>query len=68
MSKKKPPPTVVLQSFFVRDHQRRLRLAIDLLEQEARRQHEPPTHSQSQPQTETLRAFTATHNRTGGQS
>ncbi|HKX32564.1 MAG TPA: TonB-dependent receptor [Blastocatellia bacterium] len=37
MSKKKPPPTVALQSVFVRDHQRRLRLVIDLQEEEARR-------------------------------
>ena len=48
MSKKKPPPAVALHSIFVRDHQRRLRLVIDLLELEARRQHTPPTNSQSQ--------------------
>lgn len=41
MSKKKPPPAVVLQSIFVRDHQRRLRLVIELLEKEARREHTP---------------------------
>jgi RNA-directed DNA polymerase len=34
MSKKKPPPAVVLQSIFVRDHPRRLRLVIELLEAE----------------------------------
>jgi hypothetical protein len=38
MPRKKPPPMVVLEPIFVRDHQRRLRLVIDLLEQEARRQ------------------------------
>ena len=58
MSKKKPPPTVVLQSIFVRDHQRRLRLVIDLLEKEACCQHTPSTNLQSQ--TETLRALAAT--------
>ena len=53
MSKKKPPPTVVLESVFVRDHQRRLRLVIELLEQQAHRQHTSPTHFQlpSQPET-----------------
>jgi hypothetical protein len=35
---KKPPPAVMLESVFVRDHQRRLRLALTLLEEEARRQ------------------------------
>jgi hypothetical protein len=45
MSHKKPPPTVVLEPVFVRDHQRRLRLVIDLLEQEASRQHALPTNS-----------------------
>ncbi len=45
MSQKKPPPMVVLEPVFVRDHQRRLRLVIDLLEQEARHQHASPTHS-----------------------
>jgi hypothetical protein len=44
MSQKKPPPTVVLEPAFVRDHQRRLRLVIDLLEQEAHRQHASPTN------------------------
>jgi hypothetical protein len=67
MSKKELPPTVMLQSIFVRDHQRRLRLVIELLEREARRQHRPPTNSQSQSQTETLRAFTATQKSSGGE-
>jgi hypothetical protein len=48
MSKKKSPPAVALQSVFVRDYQRRLRLVIELLEQEARRQSTPPTNLQSQ--------------------
>src|SRR6266498_471153 len=47
MSKKKSLPTVALQSVFVRDHQRRLRLVIELLEKEARRQSTPPTNLQS---------------------
>lgn len=49
MPKKETPLTVVLEPVFVRDHQRRLRLVIDLLEQEAHRQYIPPTNSQSQP-------------------
>jgi hypothetical protein len=68
MSKKKPPPAVVLQSIFVRDHQRRLRLVIELLEEEARRQYTPSTNLRSQSETETLRAFTATPHSSGGKS
>ncbi|MDQ3254534.1 MAG: hypothetical protein M3R15_11600 [Acidobacteriota bacterium] len=34
--------TVLLEPVFVRDHQRRLRLVMDLLEQELRQQHTPP--------------------------
>ena len=64
MSKKKSPPTVALQSVFVRDYQRRLRLVIELLEKEARRQSTPPTNLQSQP--ETPRAFMAAPNNSGG--
>jgi hypothetical protein len=68
MSKKKPPPAVVLQSIFVRDHQRRLRLVIELLEKEALRQSTPSQNLQSQSQAETLRAFTATLHSPGGKS
>ena len=68
MSKKKPPSAVVLQSIFVRDHQRRLRLVIELLEEEARRQYTPSTNLRSQSETETLRAFTATPHSSGGKS
>lgn len=68
MSKKKPPPAVVLQSISVRDHQRRLRLVIELLEEEARRQYTPSTNLPSQSETETLRAFTATPHSSGGKS
>jgi hypothetical protein len=68
MSKKKPPPAVVLQSVFVRDHQRRLRLVIDLLEEEVRRQHTPSTNLPSQPQTDISRALTAAPHRSGGKS
>ena len=68
MSKKKPPPAVALQSIFVRDHPRRLRLVIELLEEEARRQYTPSTNLRSQSETETLRAFTATPHISGGKS
>ena len=64
MSKKKSPPTVALQSVFVRDYQRRLRLVIELLEKEARRLQTPPTNLQSQ--TESPRAFMAAPNNHGG--
>jgi len=64
MSKKKSPPAVALQSVFVRDYQRRLRLVIELLEQEARRQATPPTNLQSL--TKNARAFTAAPNNHGG--
>ena len=37
----KLPPTVLLEPVFVRDHQRRLRLVIDLLEQDFHRQPTP---------------------------
>ncbi|HZS04037.1 MAG TPA: hypothetical protein VFD58_04310 [Blastocatellia bacterium] len=62
MPKKKPLPTVRMEPVFARDHQRRLRLVIDLLEQEARRQ------QQSSPETklETLRAFIAAQTSLGG--
>ena len=64
MSKKKSPPTVALQSVFVRDYQRRMRLVIELLENEARRQSAPPKNLQSQ--IENARAFVATPNNSGG--
>lgn len=64
MSKRKSPPTVALQSVFVRDYQRRLRLVIELLEKEAHRQSTPPPNLQSQ--TENARAFKATPNNHGG--
>jgi len=35
----KAPPRVRLEHVFVRDHQRRLQLVIDVLEQEFRQQH-----------------------------
>ena len=41
MPKKKPPPMVRMEQVFVRDAQRRLRLVIELLEQEALRQPSP---------------------------
>jgi hypothetical protein len=64
MSKKKSPPAVALQSVFVRDYQRRLRLVIEFLEKEARRLQTPTTNLQSQ--TESPRAFSAAPNNHGG--
>lgn len=68
MSNKKPPPAVVLQSIFVRDHQRRLRLVIELLEKEALRQSTPSPNLPSQPQAETPRALAAMPHNPGGKS
>ena len=69
MSEKIPQPAVVLQSTFVRDHQRRIRLVIELLEAlEAKaRRRTPPTKLQNSSATETKRALTATPH-TGGNS
>jgi len=69
MSEKIPQPAVVLQSIFVRDHQRRIRLVIELLEAlEAKAcRRTSPTKLQNSSATETTRAFTATP-RTGGNS
>ena len=39
---KKPTPRVELQSIFIRDHQRRLSLVIELLEEELRLRSKPP--------------------------
>ena len=64
MSKKKSPPTVALQSIFVRDYPRRLRLVIALLEKEARRQARPQTNLPAQP--ETPRVCTGAPNHLGG--
>jgi hypothetical protein len=66
MSQKKPPPTVMLEPVFVRDHQRRLRLVIDLLEQEACRQRASPTPARLQSQPEPRRALAATPHSPGG--
>lgn len=46
-------PTLVLEPVFVRDHHRRLRLVMDLLEQELRQQDTPPhQHHEQTTQTE----------------
>ena len=62
MPKKQPRLTVRMEPVFARDHQRRLRLVIDLLEQAARRQQ----RSRPEMKPETRRAFTATQTRPGG--
>jgi hypothetical protein len=68
MSEKIPQPAVVLQSTFVRDHQRRIRLVIELLEAlEAKARRTPPTKLQNSSAIETQRALTATPH-TGGNS
>lgn len=64
MPKQKPPPVVRMESVFVRDAQRRLRLVIELLEQEAKRQR----HVTTSPKPEPLRALAATQSQTGGKA
>ena len=49
MPQKKPPPVVRMESVFVRDAQRRLRLVIELLEQEAIRQRDVSAPPQPEP-------------------
>jgi hypothetical protein len=66
MKPKQSPLTVVLEPIFVRDHQRRLRLVIDLLEQELRRHKTPPESAADQTQPESPRTKAASHNNTGG--
>lgn len=62
MPKKKPPPVVRMEPVFARDYQRRLRLVIELLEQEAIRQHAALAQAQPEP----LRALTAAQAKPGG--
>lgn len=50
MPKKKPPPVVRLEPVFARDAQRRLRLVIELLAQEAQRQRALPTSPNPEPE------------------
>ena len=49
----KPLPTVVLEPVFVRDQQRRLRLVMDILEQQLRQPQTPlDQHHEQNPKTE----------------
>ena len=50
----KPLPTVVLEPVFVRDQQRRLRLVMDLLEQELRQPQTPLDQQGKTQQTEKI--------------
>ena len=63
---KKPLPTLVLETLFVRDHQRRLRLVIDLLEQELHRQHTPTQQANAQMLNQTPRALSVANTNSGG--
>ena len=64
---KKPSPTVGHQCLFVRDHQRHLRLVIDLLEQELHRQHTPIHQAKAQVLNHSLWALAVTDTTSGGQ-
>jgi hypothetical protein len=63
----KPIPRVELQSIFIRDHQRRLRLVIELLEEEIRQRSAPPQSTDAMPGQEPARAFTTLTIQVGGQ-
>ena len=67
MMPKQSPLTVALEPVFVRDYQRRLRLVIDLLEQELHRHKTPFESAAGRTQPESPRATAASHNTTGGQ-
>ncbi len=62
----KTPPRVRLEHVFVRDHQRRLRRVMDLLEQEVCQQ--PPLGTRPQMVTieDTPPSLVASHSHTGG--
>jgi hypothetical protein len=64
---KQSPLTVALEPVFVRDHQRRLRLVIELLEQELQHHKTPSESAAAQAQPESPRAKAASHHTTGGQ-
>lgn len=46
----KPLPKVVLEPVFVRDHERRIKLVIELLERELQKQHTPSDSTNIQTQ------------------
>ena len=62
MPKKKPPPIVRMEPVFARDFQRRLRLVIELLEQEVVRQRTASAPVPPEP----LRALAAAQAHPGG--
>jgi hypothetical protein len=64
---KKPTPTVGLQSIFIRDHQRRLSLVIELLEEELRLRSKPPQSTAPAFCQEPARALTTSTIQIGGQ-
>jgi hypothetical protein len=63
---KEPTPRVELQSIFVRDHQRRLSLVIELQEEGLRLKQSPPPSPTLQP-VKRRRIVTASTTHTGGQ-
>lgn len=63
----KPTPTVELQSIFTRDHQRRLSLVIELLEEELRLRSKPPQSTDVTLGQEPARALATSTIQIGGQ-
>lgn len=65
---KEPTPMVELQSIFVRDHQRRLRLVIELLEEELHLKPAPPESDDALAENESAWALAVSTTHTGGQN
>jgi hypothetical protein len=65
---KEPIPRVKFQSIFVRDHQRRLRLVIALLEEEIHSKPTPPEFDGAPAENESARPLALSTTHTGGQS
>jgi len=64
---KEPLPRVTFQSIFVRDHQRRLRLVIELLEEELHSKPTPPEFDGAPAENEPARTLALSITHTGGQ-
>jgi hypothetical protein len=62
----KTPPRIRLEQVFVRDHQRRLQLVIDLLEHEFRQQHPLGTHAEVSTTEDNPTPLVAPHFHAGG--
>lgn len=64
---RKPIPKAELQSIFIRDHQRRLSLIIELLEKELRLRSKPPQSTVSASEQKPVRTVSISTIQIGGQ-